>query len=154
VLLEQQVLQHSTLGHQPEQVEVAAEKHVQAHLWKEGGREREGEGESRQVRKQTLSNKYRCADRRMVCMTVLQLLLLLLLLLGLLLLLQLVPSPPTPPPTHLDVVAVLVLEAGHLATHPLATLIDVHLMTGGQQQAVMAAAEENHRFRGKERGYC
>jgi hypothetical protein len=28
VLLEQQVLQHTTLGHQPEQVEVAAEEHV------------------------------------------------------------------------------------------------------------------------------
>lgn len=32
VLLDQQVLQHAALGHQPEQVEVAAEEHVQAHL--------------------------------------------------------------------------------------------------------------------------
>lgn len=32
VLLEQQVLQHTTLGHQAEQVEVAAKEHVETHL--------------------------------------------------------------------------------------------------------------------------
>jgi hypothetical protein len=62
-----------------------------------------------------------------VCLFALLLLLLPPLLL-LLLLLLLVLLPLLLLLSHLDVVAVLVLEGGHLAAHPLAALIDVHLV--------------------------